>query len=121
MAAGMNVTLEDQQKINRFSRLNKDFHEHEKDVKSFEEKLHSYEDALDEVELACEDRTTIMIGESFVSLTEAEALDRMQKLKADCVEGLGKAREDLESCVKEMEELKVHLYAKFGNMINLEE
>ena len=120
-STAVNVTYEDQKRINRFSLLNKNFHEFEEEVKSLEEKLHSFEDALDEIELAAEDSATIMIGESFVTLTESQALDRLNNLKAECMAKLEKAKENIDSHGKEMDELKGSLYAKFGKLINLDE
>lgn len=120
-STAVNITYEDQKRINRFSLLNKNFHEFEEEVKSLEEKLHSFEDALDEIELAAEDSATIMIGESFVTLTESQALDRLNVLKAECIAKLEKAKENIESHGKEMDELKGSLYAKFGKLINLDE
>lgn len=62
-----------------------------------------------------------MIGESFVTLTEAQALERLGALKSECAEKLAKAREMIEAKSTEMDELKAALYAKFGNLINLDE
>lgn len=121
MASAVQITFEDQKSINRFSRLNMDIHDTEREVKNQEEKLHSYEDALDEVDLACEDRTTLMVGESFVSLTTTDAMERLQQKKTICDAALEKARAEQEAMVKEMDDLKIHLYAKFGNLINLDE
>lgn len=101
--------------------MNKNFHEYEAEVKSLEEKLHSFEDALDEIELAAEDNATVMIGESFVTLTESQALDRLNNLKAECIAKLEKAKENIEASGKEMDTLKGDLYARFGKLINLDE
>jgi prefoldin subunit 4 len=115
------ILWEDQQRINRFSILNMDWHDLEKEVKLREEKLHALQDAADEIELLIGDSVKCLIGESFVELTNDEVLARLERLKAaDRVETEG-LRGKMEEMEREMKTLKAHLYAKFGSRINLEE
>ena len=115
------ILWEDQQRINRFSILNMDWHDLEKEVKLREEKLNALQDAADEIELLIGDSVKCLIGESFVELTNDEVLTRLERLKAaDRVETEA-LRGKMEEMEREMKTLKAHLYAKFGSRINLEE
>lgn len=115
------ILWEDQQRINRFSILNMEWHDLEKEVKSREEKLHAIQDAADEIELLIGDSTKCLIGESFVELTNDEALSRLERLKAAETTETDGLRGKMEEMEREMKTLKAHLYAKFGTRINLEE
>jgi len=115
------ILWEDQQRINRFSILNMEWHDLEKEVKSREEKLHAVQDAADEIELLIGDSTKCLIGESFVELTNDEALSRLERLKASETAEADVLRGKMEEMEREMKTLKAHLYAKFGSRINLEE
>ena len=48
-------------------------------------------------------------------------MERLGALKAECAEKLATAKEVIETKAKEMDELKAALYARFGNLINLDE
>ena len=51
----------------------------------------------------------------------SRAMKRLEKDLATVTEGIEKCETDVEECDKEMKELKVVLYAKFGRAINLDE
>lgn len=97
------------------------FHELQREIKIAEEKFNALKDALDELEIAMEPHAKIMIGETFVVLTEEEALARLEKLKDAKREELNRLKAQSEAYEKEMASLKSYLSAKFGNSINLEE
>lgn len=60
------------------------------------------------------------IGDSFYSLTPEEVAERMEGEKG-AVEGeISKMEEEIENVKEELAKLKVTLYGKFGNSINLE-
>ncbi|KAF8913676.1 Prefoldin subunit 4 [Mucidula mucida] len=116
------VTWEDQQRINSFSKLNNR-------MRSLEDKLHELQqtkEALDdlatELELADEDESVLYkVGETFLHMPHSRAMKRLERDQAvldDKLSSLGLRSED---CQKEMNELKVALYAKFGRAINLDE
>lgn len=115
------ILREDQQKINRFSILNMEWHDLEKELKAKEERIHAQQDAADEIELLMGDSIKILIGESFVELSEEEAMSRLEKLKATETADAEVLRTKMEEMESEMKLLKAHLYAKFGTRINLEE
>lgn len=112
---------EDQQRINRFSILNMEWHDLEKEVKSHEERLHAMQDAADEIELLMGNAVKFLIGESFIELTEDESLSRLELLKTKETAETDNLRAKMEEMEREMKTLKAHLYAKFGGRINLEE
>ncbi|KAF9022053.1 Prefoldin, subunit 4 [Hymenopellis radicata] len=116
------VTWEDQQRINTFSKLNNR-------MRSLEDKLHELQqtkEALDdlatELELADEDESVLYkVGETFLHMPHNRAMKRLERDQAvldDKLSSLGSRSDD---CQKEMNELKVALYAKFGRAINLDE
>ena len=61
------------------------------------------------------------VGEAFVHLSQPRALKRLAKEQKDVDAELSKLSAVVEQCEKEMKELKVVLYAKFGKAINLDE
>ena len=67
-----------------------------------------------------DEKVPYKIGDSFYSLTTAEATEKMEEEKV-AVEGeIGKLEEQVEGIKGQLERLKVQLYGKFGNSINLE-
>jgi prefoldin subunit 4 len=60
------------------------------------------------------------IGDSFYSLTTEEASERMEKEKEVVELEIENMEEQLEIIKAKMDKLKVQLYGKFGNSINLE-
>merc|ERR1711911_454079 len=111
----IHITLEDQQKINRFARQNARYEELKDDLKVKKRDLQNLEDASDDL-LMVEDESApvpFVIGEVFAHLGLEEAKTQVDKdiakIEADCAK------------IKEvMLDLKTQLYAKFGNSINLE-
>ena len=101
----INVTFEDQMRIDRLSLLNKNLHEYEDEIKSLEEKRHSIEDELIQIELAMEDNATVMIEESLVTLTESQALEHLNNLRDACIVKLDKAQENIKASRNEMDTL----------------
>jgi prefoldin subunit 4 len=60
------------------------------------------------------------IGDSFYSLSQEEATERMEGEKTVVEREIGKMEEEIEHVKEELGKLKVQLYGKFGNSINLE-
>ena len=117
----LDILREDQVRINKFSYLNMQNHEIQREIKISEEKANALQDALDELEIAMEPEARIMIGESFVTCSEEEALARLERLRDSKRDELNKIKAQSEGIQKEMAGLKTYLNAKFGNSINLEE
>ncbi|GAA5835061.1 hypothetical protein JCM11251_000151 [Rhodosporidiobolus azoricus] len=123
------VTREDQQRINRFSRLNSRVDEVVDELDVLKKQREDLEEVEGDVELLemegdedDEEGGKIMykLDSTFLHLPPAEVLEHLQA-------SLGKIRNEVEAlekekdeCEEEMEGLKKELYAKFGNSINLE-
>ncbi|SAM83602.1 probable GIM3-Gim complex component [Ustilago bromivora] len=115
------VTWIDQQAINSFSRLNSTYSDIEHDLSLKKEQLESLEDLSMELELADEDEPVMYkVGDAFVSLQHEQAMERLDKDKEAVGEEVKELEGKLEQYEEEMKGLKVKLYAKFGDNINLE-
>ncbi|KAL0694627.1 hypothetical protein Bca4012_061807 [Brassica carinata] len=117
----MEVTWEDQQNINTFSRFNNRFHELEDEIKFAKEKCDNLEDAGNELILADEEMVRFQIGEVFAHVPKDEVETRIEEMKEATCKTLEKLEQEKESLVSQMAELKKVLYAKFKDSINLEE
>ncbi|KZF24064.1 Prefoldin, subunit 4 [Xylona heveae TC161] len=115
------VRREDQDKINKFSRLHQRELLIEEELKAKNKDKEDLEEVSNELELADEeDFVPYKMGDSFVSLPVPE----VQTLLSSSTEALEKEitslEEKLDSVREEMSGLKVALYARFGRSINLE-
>mmetsp|Transcript_12604 Transcript_12604/g.27240 ORF Transcript_12604/g.27240 Transcript_12604/m.27240 type:complete len:127 (-) Transcript_12604:499-879(-) len=115
------VTFEDQQNINKFSRLNTRMHELAAQVKAKKKILEDLEDAGNELMLSDEDSVRFVIGECFVHVEKDHAEERLQDLTDECSKDVEVANEEISNIKDQMKELKTVLYAKFKDSINLEE
>lgn len=118
----IHILLEDQQKINQFARLNNRLEDLNDDVKSKKKEIQTLEDASTEMMMLVDDAEKIpyQIGEVFVQMTQDEVQEQLDKTKAELEQEVGKLNEKAEEIKSQMSDLKTHLYAKFGNAINLE-
>lgn len=120
----MDVSKEDQQKINQFARLNARLEDIKDEITSKNNELKNYEDAISEAEVKVledqGDRLHLQVGDIMVNLDP----DQMQSWLEDKMKATGEALKDLESrketITEEMSKLKAHLYARFGDNIHLE-
>ncbi|XP_076650191.1 prefoldin subunit 4 [Halictus rubicundus] len=115
------ITYDDQQKINKFARLNVKLHYFKTELKMKQNDLKNMEDASDEIVLLDEDaKIPYYIGEIFIY----EDMEKTQGYLEDIKEKKKKEISNLESKCSDMEgtisDLKTQLYAKFGSRINLE-
>ncbi|KAG6599316.1 putative prefoldin subunit 4, partial [Cucurbita argyrosperma subsp. sororia] len=115
------VTWEDQQNINKFSRLNNRFHELEDEIRTAKETNDNLEDASNELILSDEDMIRFHIGEVFAHVPREEVEGRLEEMKEENVKNLEKLEEEKDSIVAQMAELKKILYGKFKDSINLED
>ncbi|KAJ8042490.1 Prefoldin subunit 4 [Holothuria leucospilota] len=118
----VNITFEDQQKINKFARQTNKIAEIEEEIKSKKKQLQNIQDASDELELADEDDPIPypLIGEVFVYQTAEGALKLLEEMKTELEGDISQLDEETVSIKEVLGQLKVQLYAKFGNNINLE-
>ncbi|XP_046375237.1 prefoldin subunit 4-like [Haliotis cracherodii] len=116
------VTFEDQQKINKFARHNAKLQDIKEELTTKKKDLQNLEDAADELMLQDGDDGAIpyQIGEVFVSSTVDEANEMIEKAKENTQKAIEELEERAETHKKVLSDLKVQLYAKFGNNINLE-
>lgn len=120
----MNVTKEDQQKINLFAKLNARHEDLKEEITLKTNELKNFEDAISEAEMKIlEDegnRLHIQAGDIMVNLEPEETQkwleDKVETIKAD-LEDFQRRKGEIFS---QMTELKAYLYAKFGNNIHLE-
>ncbi|GJE92715.1 prefoldin subunit [Phanerochaete sordida] len=116
------VTWEDQQRINAFSKLNTRVKGIEEKMEALKQEKEALDDLGMELELADEDQPVLYrVGEAFVHLRHAQALRRLEKDQGAIAAELEGLAAQTEGCEKEMKALKVVLYAKFGRAINLDE
>ncbi|KAK4988575.1 hypothetical protein LTR50_003871 [Elasticomyces elasticus] len=122
-AAGdeIEVRREDQDKINRFSRL----HQREKllqeELKVKQKDKEDLEEISGELELADEDeKVPYKMGDCFISLPVPE-VQELLSASVEKIDGDFSAVEDkLGEIREEMQQLKAALYGRFGRSINLE-
>lgn len=116
------VTFEDQKKINMFAQRNIELNELKAKLADIKKKLENIEDAENEIMMLDDEGDDIpfQIGEVFVENSPEATQELLDKLR----DMLKQRAEDLESKEGEivgiMKDLKTHLYAKFGDNINLE-
>ncbi|KAF4078657.1 hypothetical protein AMELA_G00201620 [Ameiurus melas] len=118
----VNVTFEDQQKINKFARSTNRVTELKDEIEAKKKSLQNLEDASEDILMLDDDDLSIPyhIGDVFISHTQEDTLLMLEAAK----EALKEEIKSLESRVTSIQEvlgdLKIQLYAKFGNNINLE-
>ncbi|KAF7376458.1 Prefoldin subunit 4 [Mycena sanguinolenta] len=116
------VTLEDQNRISTFSKLNARVRNIEAKLEELKQEKEALDDLTTELELADEDEPVLYkVGETFLHMRLPQALKRLEKDQADVSAQLSSLSNTAEQYEKEMKELKVTLYAKFGSAINLDD
>ncbi|KAI9737627.1 MAG: hypothetical protein M1818_005631 [Claussenomyces sp. TS43310] len=115
------VRREDQDKINRFSRLHQRELILEEELKAKNKEKEDLEDVSNELELADEEDTIpYRIGDSFISLPLPEVQGMLSTSTEKMDEDVLALEDKLSTVREEMQQLKVELYARFGRSINLE-
>ena len=121
----VHISLEDQQKINKFARHNQRLEDIKDELKLKEAELVTLGDASNDVEefsLTSDEGEKIpyMVGEIFVKETPDDVLILLDNKKTD-IKAEIKVMEEQATLIKGvMTDLKTNLYAKFGDAINLE-
>ncbi|RPD57567.1 Prefoldin subunit 4 [Lentinus tigrinus ALCF2SS1-7] len=116
------VTWEDQQRINTFSKLNTRLSGIKEKIEVLKVEKEALDDISMELELADEEEPVMYkIGDAFIHMPYSRATKRLEKDLSSLNDELGKCNSSAENCEKTMKELKVALYAKFGRAINLDE
>ncbi|KAH9920146.1 Prefoldin subunit-domain-containing protein [Fomitopsis serialis] len=116
------VTWEDQQHINSFSKLNTRLRAIEGKMEELKQEKEALDDLAMELELADEDQPVLYkVGEAFIHLPHRRAMKQLERDQGQVNKELSSLTESAEQCEKTMKGLKVILYAKFGRAINLDE
>ncbi|KAF1827078.1 prefoldin subunit 4 [Dissoconium aciculare CBS 342.82] len=114
------VRREDQEKINRFSRLHSREKGLEEDLKLKQDK-EDLEEISSELELADEDvKVPYKIGDSFFNLPLEEVQELLAASVTQIESEVTATEEKLGELREEMTTLKTALYGRFGRSINLE-
>ena len=84
--------------------------------------MQTLEDASTDMMMLEDDDEKIpyQIGEVFVYMTQDEVQETLDKTKDNLTGEVAKLEEKATDIKSQMSDLKTHLYAKFGNAINLE-
>ncbi|OCH88093.1 Prefoldin subunit 4 [Obba rivulosa] len=116
------VTWEDQQRINAFSKLNTRLRGLEEKIEQLKQEKEALDDLSTELELADEDQPVMYrVGEAFLHLPHGRAMRRLERDQTALESELSKLTDRAEECGTSMKELKAILYGKFGRAINLDE
>ncbi|XP_077467824.1 prefoldin subunit 4 [Stigmatopora argus] len=118
----VNVTFEDQQKINKFARSTNQMTELKKEIELKKKSLQNLQDAADDIMMFDDDSLLVpyQIGDVFISHTQEETQEMLEAAKEELELEVKKLEERVSAIQQLLSELKVQLYAKFGNNINLE-
>ncbi|CAJ0555146.1 Ff.00g052110.m01.CDS01 [Fusarium sp. VM40] len=115
------VRREDQDKINRFSRLHQRELVLEDELSTKTKEKEELDDLSTELELADEDeKIQYKIGDAFFHVSVEQAQEMLEQATEKLEEESTSLEEKLSLIREEMTKLKVDLYARFGKQINLE-
>lgn len=115
------VRREDQDKINKFSRLHQRELLLQEELSNKAKEKEELDDLSTELELADEDeKIQYKIGDSFFHLSLENAQEMLETATTRMDEETSELEDKLGVIREEMKGLKVQLYARFGKQINLE-
>ncbi|XP_069607026.1 prefoldin subunit 4 [Ranitomeya imitator] len=121
VAEDVNVTFEDQQKINIFARNTSRMTELKDEIEVKKKELQNLEDASDDIMMLDESLLIpYQIGDVFISHSQEETQDMLEGAKKGLQDEINSLQSRVESIQQVLGDLKIQLYAKFGNNINLE-
>ncbi|KAK8038756.1 hypothetical protein PG993_007167 [Apiospora rasikravindrae] len=123
VAAGdeVEVRREDQDKINKFSRLHQKELNIEEQLKVKQKEKEELDDITTELELADEDELVpYKIGDAFFNVPLEQAQEMLATSSSKIEEDVSALEDKMGTIRDEMTQLKVELYARFGRSINLE-
>ncbi|XP_062248774.1 prefoldin subunit 4 [Platichthys flesus] len=118
----VNVTFDDQQKINKFARNSSRMSEFKSEIEAKKKSLQNLQDASDDLMMLDDDCQLIpyQIGNVFISHTQEETQEMLETAKKALEQEVSSLEEKVSGIQQVLGDLKIHLYAKFGNNINLE-
>ena len=118
----VHISLEDQQKINKFARLNSRLEDLKDELKAKQGEIQTLEDASTDLMMLEDDEEKVpyQVGEVFVYLSQDEAQQKIESSKENLGDVVKSVENKAQAVKDEMSGLKALLYAKFGSAINLE-
>ncbi|XKL63020.1 hypothetical protein PGB90_005384 [Kerria lacca] len=121
MESEVHITYDDQQKINKFARLNAKYEDFKEEIQGRKSELQNLEDAISELML-CDETNQIMYkeGEIFLYKDVSNAQNSLEEYKHELLTVAANIEREIATLKEQIDELKAHLYAKFGNNIHLE-
>ncbi|KAL3285380.1 hypothetical protein HHI36_019486 [Cryptolaemus montrouzieri] len=115
------ISYEDQQKINKFARLHAKLKDLKDELKVKENDLKSLEEACDEISLFDdEEKIPYLVGEVFIYQDTTKTQECLEEAKKAVSQEMKDLQVKTSELKEGMNELKYHLYGKFGSHINLE-
>jgi prefoldin subunit 4 len=115
------VRREDQDRINRFSRLTQRESVLKEELALKSKEKEELDDLSTELELADEDeKVPYRVGESFFHVPVEKAQEMLQKAQERVDDEVSVLEDKMSAVQDEMTKLKVELYARFGKGINLD-
>ncbi|KAK6212619.1 hypothetical protein LQW54_005040 [Pestalotiopsis sp. IQ-011] len=115
------VRREDQDKINKFSRLHQKELKIEDALKAKNKEKEELDDITMELELADEDDLVpYKVGDAFFHVSLEQAQEMLATSTSKIEEEVSALEDNMGTVKDEMTQLKVQLYARFGRSINLE-
>ncbi|XP_014677084.1 PREDICTED: prefoldin subunit 4-like [Priapulus caudatus] len=121
-SADIQVSYEDQQKINKFARQNMQLQELNDELERNKKQLQNLEDAADDLLLVMDEDELIpyRVGEVYVNQTLTETQEMIESAKAEKQKEIEEINRKSAAINVILSGLKVQLYARFGTNINLE-
>eukprot|EP01130_Rhizamoeba_saxonica_P008727 TRINITY_DN3527_c0_g1_i1.p1 TRINITY_DN3527_c0_g1~~TRINITY_DN3527_c0_g1_i1.p1 ORF type:complete len:126 (-),score=46.31 TRINITY_DN3527_c0_g1_i1:50-427(-) len=114
------VTWDDQNMINSYAKVNDRKNEIVREIEKLDREVVNLEEAETEVVLGDEE-VRFRIGEIFIEVDQMDAEELINSSREEIEEQLVVLNDELDEIRSQLAELKVKLYAKFGNSINLED
>ncbi|KAF7315762.1 Prefoldin subunit 4 [Mycena indigotica] len=116
------VTWEDQQRINTFSKLNTRLQSMKDKLVELEHEKDALKDLSEEFEMILDEDEPVLykIGETFIHMPLPRARKRLETDKSEVEAQVDTLTSSVKACEGEMQQLKVILYGKFKSAINLD-
>ena len=115
------MTKEDQGYINEFSRLHQKNKVLAAELKIINERMANIKDADMRCDELFGDNAKVLVGETFMEVSEDKAKEILQKQNEKFTKQKKEKEEKVATNKKRLDELKIILYSKFRNSINLDE
>ncbi|XP_047503930.1 probable prefoldin subunit 4 [Pieris napi] len=117
----VHISFEDQQKINKFARLNAKADDIKDELKVKQNDIKNLEEAVEELALTDDsEKIPFLVGEVFICQSLEDTLKSLEDMKCKKQNEIVDLELRCEELKSQMSELKAHLYGKFGSHINLE-